>query len=392
MSLLGSQVTVVALPLTAIITLHADPAQMGGLRVATSLPFLVFGLLAGAWVDRRSRLGVMAFTSLGQGALLAVIPVLAITHALRIELVYGVAFLAGILTVLFDVANQAFLPSLVRSESLLDANSKLQTSASLVQVVGPSFGGALVQVLTAPFAILADVVSFVLAAVLLRSIPDPAPARPETRGGSLFQQIWDGLVALLGHPVLRAIVSSTTLVNLTVAIATPVLLLYMVQTLRLNPTLIGLALAVNGLGGVAGAFTAVPAARRLPMPVVLGSGLAVAGTGTLLIALAGGSLAVILPVVLLGEVLLGFSLTFFNVNALSLRQSLTPAAVQARVHATSRTLTWGAIPIGAVVGGILGEHIGLRGTLVVSGVGTVATGLIALFGMLGATRPAPTIR
>jgi predicted MFS family arabinose efflux permease len=385
-SLLGSQVTLVALPLTAVLTLHAGPTQMSALRVASTLPFLVFGLLAGAWVDRRSRLGVLTLSSLGQGLLLAVIPALALAGGLRMELLYAIAFLVGILTVLFDVAYQAFLPSLVPSESLVGANSRLETSRSLVQVIGPSVGGLLVQVLTAPLAILADVASFLFAALTLRTIPDPEAAVPAAERASLLHEVWEGLGALLGHPVLRAIAAATTLNNLTVAIATPVLFLYMVRTLHLTPTLVGVALAVNGLGGVGGAIAGAGASRRLPVPVILGLGLFLGGVGILLVASAVGSASMVVAILFAGEAALGFALPFFNINQLSLRQSLTPARLQARVHASSRTLTWGAVPVGAVIGGILGEHIGLRSTLVVSGVGTVVVALVAYVSILLATR------
>ena len=385
-SLLGSQVTLVALPLTAVLTLHAGPSQMGALRVAATLPFLLFGLLAGAWVDRRSRLMVLTMSSLGQALLLAVIPALALAGVLRIEIVYAIAFLVGVLTVGFDVAYQAFVPSLVPGESLVDANSKLETSRSLTLVVGPSAGGILVQLLTAPLAILADVASFLFAAAMLSTIPDPVRAGPPVERHSLLREVWEGLGALLGHPVLRASATATTLVNLTVAMSTPVLFLYMVRTLHLTPTLVGIALAVNGLGGVVGAVAGGRAARRLPVAAILGLGLLLVGVGILLVASAAGPVATVLALLLTGEAALGFSLPFYNLNQLSLRQSLTPDRLQARVHASSRTLTWGAVPLGAVIGGLLGEHIGLRGTLVVSGLGTLAAALVAYFGVLVATR------
>src|SRR5215469_13621860 len=226
-SLLGSQVTLVALPLTGVLTLHAGPTQMSALRVASALPFLLFGLLAGAWVDRRSRLVVLTLSGLGQAILLAIIPALALAGHLRIEFVYVIAFLVGILTVLFDVAYQAIVPSLVPGDSLVDANSRLETSRSLAQVIGPSVGGLLVQVFTAPIAILADVASFVFAAATFRSIPDPEPAPAGAGRRPLLHEAWEGLGALLGHPVLRAISTATTLSNLTVAIATPVMFLFM---------------------------------------------------------------------------------------------------------------------------------------------------------------------
>jgi len=386
MSLLGSQVTLVALPLTAVITLHAGPEQMGVLRVASTIPFLLFGLLAGAWVDRRSRLSVLTATSLGQAVLLALIPALALAHGLRIEVLYGIAFLVGVLTVPFDVAYQAFLPSLVTSDSLADANSKLETSRSVAQVVGPSMGGLIVQAVTAPIAILADAVSFVCLALFLRSIPDPEPRHAGGERGSLLREVREGMAALLGHPVLRAITITTTLVNLTIALVTPILILYMVRTLHLSPAVIGVVLMVYGLGGVLGAIAGGSMANRLPVAAALGLGLLLCAGGSLLIAAAAGPMVVALAVLVAGMAAFGFGVPFFNVNQLSLRQAVTPARLQARVHATSRTLTWGALPLGAFLGGVLGEQLGLRPTLAISGVGTLVAALIAYAGVLLATR------
>jgi predicted MFS family arabinose efflux permease len=387
-SLLGSQVTQIALPLTAVLSLHAGPVQMGALRVALALPFLLFGLLAGAWVDRRSRLAVLILSSLGQAAMLAVIPALALAGILRIEALYVVAFAVGILTLLFDVAYQAFLPSLMPRDSLVNANSRLETSRSLAQVIGPSIGGVLVQTVTAPIAIVADVASFLFSAAMLRSIEDPETAAPRAASGSLLEQVREGMGALLGHPVLRSIATATTISNLTIAIATPVLLLYMVRSLHLDATLVGIVLAVNGLGGVLGALAGAGVSRRLPVAGILGLGLVLGGAGTLLVAAASGPPPIALAVLLAGLTTLGFALPFYNVNQLSLRQSLTPDRLQARVHATSRTLTWGALPVGALIGGLLGQHYGLRATLVVSGLGTLVAALIAYTGVVMATRRA----
>jgi len=386
MSLLGSQVTQVALPLTAVITLHAAPGQMGVLRAASSLPFLLFGLLAGAWVDRRSRLSVLTASSVGQALLLALIPALALAHDLRIELLYVIAFLVGILTVPFDVAYQAFLPSLVTTDALADANSKLEASRSVAQVVGPSLGGISVQLVTAPIAILADAISFLCLAVVLRSIRDPETPRPSAEEGSLLREVREGMVALLGHPVLRSITITTTLVNLTIALVTPILILYMVRTLHLSPAVVGVVLMVYGMGGVLGAVTGGAMAGRLPVHATLGLGLLLCAAGSLLIAAAAGPMLLTMAVLVTGMAAFGFGVPFFNVNQLSLRQSVTPARLQARVHATSRTLTWGALPLGAFVGGLLGEHLGLRPTLAISGAGTLAAAAIAYLGVLIATR------
>jgi predicted MFS family arabinose efflux permease len=389
MSLLGSQVTLIALPLTAILTLHASADQMGVLRVALTAPFPLFGLLAGAWVDRRSRLSTLTGSSVAQAALLASIPLLALSHGLRMEFLYGIAFVIGILTVLFDVAYQAFLPSLVHSESLVDANSKLETSRSMTQVVGPSLGGVVVQLVTAPVAIFADAASFVFLAVVLRSIRDPEPEAVPVEQPSLVREIREGLVALLGHPVLRSITITTTLVNLTISLLTPILILYLVQTLHLTPAVVGVVLMVSGLGGVLGAIAGGAVGGRLPVAVILGLGLLLCAVGSLLIAAATGPMFLVLAMLVAGMGAFGFGVPFFNVNQLSLRQALTPARLQARVHATSRALTWGALPIGAFLGGQLGEHLGLRPTLAISGCGTLVAGAIAFVGVLLASRGRP---
>lgn len=385
-SLLGSQVTLIALPLTAVLTLHASAGEMGFLRMASSVPFLVFGLIAGAWVDRRSRLSVLTLSSLGQALLLSLVPALALSHGLRIELLYAIAFLIGILTVLFDVAFQAFTPQLVHADSLLDANSKLETSRSVAQVLGPSLGGALVQLVTAPLAILTDAASFILLALVLRSIRDP-DSRPQAAARhSLPREVREGLAALLGQPVLRAITISTTLVNLMISILTPLLLLYLARILHLTPTLIGVLLMVAGLGGVLGALAGGAAARWLAVPVVIALGLVLCGVGCLLIAAATGPPLLVMGMLVAGLGAWGFGVPFSNVNQLSLRQSLTPARLQARVAASSRTLTWGAIPIGALVGGQLGEYVGVRPTLAISGFGTLIAAVTAYVGVLIATR------
>jgi len=252
--------------------------------------------------------------------------------------------------------------------------------------VGPSLGGIMVQLVTAPIAILADAISFVCLAAVLRSIRDLEPPRARAEPDSLLREVREGMAALLGHPVLRSITVTTTLVNLTIALVTPILILYMVRTLHLSPAVVGVVLMVYGMGGVLGALAGGAMAGRLPVHATLGLGLLLCASGSLLIAAAAGPMLLTLAVLVTGMAAFGFGVPFFNVNQLSLRQSVTPARLQARVHATSRTLTWGALPLGAFVGGLLGEHLGLRPTLAISGAGTLAAAAIAYLGVLIATR------
>jgi MFS family permease len=386
-SLLGSQVTVVALPLTAVLTLHATAGQMGVLRALLSVPFLLFGLLIGAWIDRRSRLGVLMAGNVGQAVVLATIPAAALAGHLSLPLLYLVAFVAGTFTVVLDVSYQAFVPSLVPAEGLVDANSRLEASRSVAGIAGPGLGGLLIQVLSPPIAILVDTVSFVICAILLRPIQDPEAGPRPARQATLLREMREGFNVVLGHPVLRAIAFGTTILNLMTGLETSIVFLFLVRTVHFSPFLVGLTVSLTGLGGFAGALAAGRAPARLPLQLVLGLGLFLCGAGLLLTASAVGPVIVVLP--MLGLMAFGFGLPIFNVNQLSLRQSVTPARLQGRVHATWRTLTWGAIPIGQLLGGQLGEHVGLRQTIGISGLGILASALIIYLGVLLASRPPP---
>jgi predicted MFS family arabinose efflux permease len=364
---------------------------MGLLRTGLTLPFLLLGLLAGAWVERRSRLAVLTLSTVGQCAVLAVIPVFALTGHLSIWLLYGVAFAAGTLTVFFDISYQAFVPALVGNESLVDANSVLETSRSMTQVIGPGLGGLAVQLVSAPIAILVDAASFLFCAAVLRTIRDPQSGPRPTSRTSLVREAWDGLAALMRNPLLRAITITTTVVNLVISLGTPITVLYLVRTLGLSPTLVGLTVGLSGLGGVLGALAAGPVSSRLPVHVILGLGLGLCGAGSLLTAAARGPLVLVFVMAVTGLIAFGIGVPFYNVNQMSLRQALTPAGLQARVHATNRTLTWGAIPLGALLGGQLAEHAGLRQTMAISGAGVLVAAVIVSLGVLlaGRHRPAP---
>lgn len=202
-SLVGSQVTVLALPLCAILLLDATPVQMGVLGAAQTTPYLLFGLLFGAWIDRRRRLPVMIASDLGRALLLAAVPAAAVAGVLRIELLYAVAFAVGTLAALFDVAYAAVLPALVASDDLLEGNAKLETTRSLALTAGPSLGGVLVQLLTAPLAILVDVASFIASATLTGTIRGREPALVPRPRKHVLREIAEGLSVVWRTPVLR---------------------------------------------------------------------------------------------------------------------------------------------------------------------------------------------
>jgi MFS family permease len=389
-SLLGSQVSMLALPLTAILLLRATPLQVGLLGAAQYLPFLLVGLPAGAWVDRLPRRPVLIVADVGRFVILLSVPITYAAGALSLWLLYPVAFAAGLLTVFFDVAHQSYLPSLVSREQLVDGNSKLEVSYQGSLLAGPGLGGILVQLLSAPVAVLADALSFAGSAVLLLLIRRPeAPPSAESSEGSLVAQIREGLRYVLGNDLLRAIAAATAISNLfdLFGMVQAVLLIYAVRELHMASVAVGLALGVANVGGLLGALANSRLVRWIGAGPAITLSALVPGIAVLLLVVATPATAVF---VVSGALAFAwFSVAVYNVNQVSLRQAITPEAMQGRMNATIRFIIWGTIPIGTLLGGVLGSTIGLRPTLIVAGVGSLLQVLPMLFSRMRTLRELP---
>ncbi len=365
----GSQVTVLALPLTAALTLHASAANMGFLAAASTAPFLVLGLFAGVWVDRLRRRPILILADIARFALLALIPVLALVGALTLVDLYVIAFLVGILTLFFEVAYQSFLPAVVGRAQLVNGNSKLETTRSAAQIAGPGAAGALVQLVTAPVAIAVDAASFLVSVLFLGLIrtPEPLPARPMVRR-RVWAEINEGLRAVLDDPILRATMGSAGTVNMFGSLLFAVFVLYALR-LGIGAGLLGVIFAVGNLGYLGGAFLTQPITRRFGVGPTISAGLIILTFCGLLVPLAGGPLAVSVPCLMVAQFARGLGGTLFNINNVSLRQAITPDHLLGRVNATSRFVSTGALTIGSLSGGTLGTVFGLRPTLVIGAVG-----------------------
>jgi MFS family permease len=374
-SLLGSQVTALALPLTAALALEATPAQMGLLGAAGAAPALLLGLFVGVWVDRRRRRPIMIAADLGRAALLLLIPAAALFGTLRIELLYAVALLCGALSLLFEVAYRAFVPALLPRERLVDANSKLELSRSAAEVGGPGLAGGLIGLAGAPLAVAADAISFLASALLLARLraPEPAPTLREHR--SIREEIGEGLRVITGSPPLRALAGCSGVLILFSSLLEAVFVLYLTRELGLAPTLVGLIFASGNVGFLVGALLGERAARRIGVGPAIAGGLLLTGLGDLLVPLAGGPPAIVVALLLAAQFLFGCGLTIYNINQVSLRQALTPDHLQGRVSATFSLLLWSGAPLGALAGGALGELIGLRGALLLAAAGELAAAL-----------------
>ncbi|MBE1612053.1 MFS transporter [Actinopolymorpha pittospori] len=369
----GSAVTTVAMPLTAVVVLHASPLQMGVLSALTVVPHLLFGLPAGVWVDRFRRRPILIVADLGRALLLGTIPVLGAFGLLRIEHLCAVAFLAGALTLFSDTASTTLVPALVDRKRLMEANGASMLNQTVAATAGPSVAGGLVQLVTAPIAIALDAISYLVSAVCSFLIREPShPVRSDDsrpRSAPMRAQLTEGLRAVFGNPLMSALAVSATLGAVAGAMQGPLVVLYMVRELRLSPFLVGVAVTVVGVASVAGALVAPAFSDRLgPGRSYIVGQLLVSLAGFVLAA-PGGPMVLLASVLFLGQTLTGLGLPLFAVPQRTLRQALVPDHLLGRVTATWRTLVIGGQTFGALLGGLLGTALRLRPTLILSGAG-----------------------
>lgn len=366
----GSQVSLLAIPLVAINFLGASAFAVALLGVLEFLPFLLFTLPAGAWVDRLQRRPILIIADLGRAVALASIPIAYALGSLTIAQLYVVAFAMGILTVFFDVAYQAYLPSLVERDQLVDGNGKLQTSESAAQIGGPGLGGFLIGVLTAPVAVAADALSYFASALFVFTIwgseaPIPpsesALGSPAERLRRFGAEIREGFAYVVQHPYLRSIAACTSVSNLFSSLAGSIFLVYVVRVLGLDAIRIGLVFSLGSFGTLAGALVASRIAGRIGVGRTIVLAMALNGPAGLLVAIApiGGAE----PFLIASVALHGFGALVYNINQVSFRQAITPERIQGRMNATMRFLVWGTMPIGGLIGGILATVFGLSPTI-----------------------------
>ena len=385
----GSQVSALALPLTAVLTLQASPAEMGLLGAAEVLPWMLVGLFAGVWVDRLPRRPILVATDLGRAVLLLVVPVAAVLGMLNMPLLYVVAFLVGVLGVFFEVANNAILPSLVKRNELVDGNSKLIVSASAAEIVGPGLAGTLVQLITAPVAIAVDVVSYLISAIFVGTIRVQEPRVPVKEGRNVMREVREGLALLLKNPVLRTLAFASASANLVFAMQGALRVLFASRDLHLEPSVLGLVFALGSVGALPAALLAGRASRRFGIGPTIVSTMVLLGLGGICFALAGGPLLVTLSMLVLGLSLTGLGAFTYMITVGSLRQSITPLRLQGRIAASARFVSRSASPIGSIVGGLLGEWLGLRLTLALAGVVCLLVAIYLRFSPVAPLREAP---
>jgi predicted MFS family arabinose efflux permease len=379
-----------ALTFVALITLAASPAQLGLLNATLSVGVLAVALFVGVWVDRLRRRPVMIAADAGRALLLGSVPLAALFGWLSLAQVFIVAALMGALNVCFDVADHSHLPTLVEREQIVEGNSKLEASANVVEIIAPAAGGGLVQLLTAPFAVLADALTFVASAISIALIrkPEPSPL-PRQSGENVWHEISVGLRLLLGNRLLRAISLAGAMRNFFGGgFFGTLYTYYALNELHLSPFVIGLLIGAGGAGGLIGAVYAERAARRfgLGRTIILASLLPPAVPLT---PLAFGPLPLVIAMMLASQFFGDILWAIHSINEVSLRQSYIPNRLIGRVAAANQFLSEAAIFFGSLAAGALATIITARWSLLVADLGMVVATLWLIFSPLPQIREQP---
>ncbi len=377
-SAFGSHITWQALPLTALLLLAASPTELGFLTAAGTAPVLMFGLVAGVWVDRLPRRPIMIAADLGRTVLLGSIPLAAIFGILTMSQLFVVASLAGLLTVFFDIADQSYLPSLVEHEHIMEGNSKISASLSLAEITGPPVGGLVVQLITAPFAIAVDAISFLVSALCISLIrkPETRPEAPE-QTQPVLREAFEGLRVVFNDPILRVLAFCDIQRTFFGNFIGTLYMIFIIRELQMPIWVSGVLVGVGGISSLAGSVVAQRLTRRFGVGKIIIWSAIITSAITFLIPLAGGPFWLAFTILLIsqaGDV----GWTVFFINQTSLRQSVTAEHQLGRVNASVYFLAGVAGLLGAIAGGVLGDLIGIRTTLLVAVTGY----LLAVFWLI----------
>jgi predicted MFS family arabinose efflux permease len=375
----GSRITRTALPMAAILVLDASPYELGFLAVALSLPGVLVAWVAGGWVDRHRRRPLLIATDLIRAAVLLAIPFAALRHVLSLPLLYAVAAVVGICTVLFNLADHVFITDLVSRRRLLDANGKREAADAIAEISGPALGGALVALWTAPIAIAADAVTFVVSALLISRIGKTETIRAPAATASFLADVRTGIAVVWRTPAVRTLFCAMTMFTLCGSFMASLYTLYALRELGLSPAQLGVAIGCGGMGGLVGAALAAPAAARWGTRRALLVALAMTATMQVFIPLAPATPWIAMAFLVVQQLFGDGAMTVYLVNETTLRQQLLPREALGRAAATWQVAAGLLTPAGALLGAVLAEAIGLRPTLWVLAAGFASAFLWLIF-------------
>lgn len=356
-SVFGMQVIGLAIPIMAVQLLQATPFEMGLLGALEMLAFLLISLPAGAWVDRWRKKRVIVIGDLSRAAVLLILPIAWMLNALAMWQLYVVALVTGAITVFFDVANQSYLPEIVDGDQIAEGNGKLSASQQTAGVLGPAAGASLIRAIGSPVAVAVTSACMAASSLLVSRVKHEEEPKPREGRRPMRSEVAAGLKFVVGHPLLVRITACTGISNFASNVVVALFVLYVLRTLDLSETTLGLVFSVSAAGGLLGAVSASRVARWV------GEGRSIPMTAVLIpIAAASTPLASMLPPVptlLIGGFVASWSVVVYNIVQVSFRQRLCPKPLLGRMNASIRFLVWGPIPLGALTGGILGSALGV---------------------------------
>jgi MFS family permease len=369
-SYFGTQITNVAFPLTALVILHATAMELGIINALTFLPFLLFTLFIGVYVDRRSKKMILMTSNIARALLLLCIPIAYWFGLLSIWFMYVITFSIGIFTIAFDAAFQTFIPELIPTNQLVKANAKFISSSSTATVAGPGLGGYLTQIFNSVIAILINVFTFLFSAICIWKIDSKEmPIKQTQQRLNMKKDIFEGIVFILKHPYIRPITLEAATYNIFSEMIMTLILIYAKQDLHLSAGVIGLFFSFDGIGAILGSILTGFVVKKIGIGPATIISMVVACCGPLFILFNSGSSTIISIIIMIGFFFNGIGLGLSNVTCTTIRQTIIPKNILALSLTSSRLLTWGPIPIGALLSGWLGDSIGLRAALLVGVIG-----------------------
>lgn len=384
----GTAVSGVVLPLVAVVDLHATGFEVGLLSALAWLPWLLIGLPAGVWVDRSAKRPILIWADIVRALLLGSVPVTAAFGALMLGQLFAVAFSVGLAGVLFQVAYQSYLPTLIAADDLAEGNAKLQGTQASAGVIGPGLAGLLLAIMRASFVVVADALSFVVSVVTLLAIRAREPAAPPVERASVSAAIAEGAAYVRADPILRTLTIAPAIGNFFYVGLEAITALFLVRTVHVAPGTVGLLLALVGFGAVLGALLARPVARLIGTSRTIWLGMAVTAPFALLIPLTMRGAGLVLFV--LGNVVLLAGVLMYNVTVGGFRQRYCPPQILGRVVASMRFVLFGTMPLGALLGGALASALGPRSAVWVLVAGDLLAVVVLVASPLRRMRDLPT--
>jgi MFS family permease len=385
----GAQISMLGIPVLAVVLLDATAFQVGVLDAAGLVAFLIIGLPAGVWVDRMRKRHVMIWADAVRAVAIGTIPVMWMLGALHIWQLYAVAFVIGIATVFFDVSYQSVIPSLVRTGQIAEANGKLQATQQVAQLAGPAIGGGLISLVTAPFAMTVTAVTYVISFIALLLTRDQEVPRPAHEHEPMLREIGEGLRWVFGNRYLRRIVGTTGTSNFFNIVSMTMLPIFLLRELGMSAAAMGLIFSLGAVGGVVGAIATphivrwVGEARAIPLSAIAFSVVAV------FLPLAAMTPLIAFPLLVAQGFVAGFTVLVYNITQVTFRQRITPPRLLGRMNASVRFVVWGVMPIGSLLSGALGTWLGIVPTMWIGAIGQLLSALFVVAGPFWAMRSLP---